>query len=80
MSEDPTKNVGQQYDTKPTLETLLEMLREMREEMRAGFASVNQRLDSLDRKIGVLSKDLIDVRADLAGMDARITGLESSRR
>ncbi len=65
--------------TKPTLDRLLEMVQGMRDEMRAGFESVNKRLDSLDRKVGILSKDLVDVRADLAGMDARITALESSR-
>jgi tetrahydromethanopterin S-methyltransferase subunit G len=66
-------------DTKPTLETILERINALGEEMRAEFAAVNRRLDALDRKIGVLSKDLVDVRADLAGMDARITALESSR-
>ena len=34
MSEDPTKDLGQKYDTQPTVKTVVQMLGEMREEMR----------------------------------------------
>ena len=66
--------------TKPTLETIPERINALGEKIDVGFEQINKRLDSLDRRIGVLSKDLVDVRAALAGMDARITTLESSPR
>ena len=44
MSEDPTHNLEQKYDTKPTLETVLT-------EMRAGFAQLNARIDGLEQQL-----------------------------
>ena len=38
MSDNPTKDIKQKYDTKPTLETALT-------EMRDGFARIERRLD-----------------------------------
>jgi hypothetical protein len=86
MSEDPTKDLGQKYDTQPTIETVVQMLHEMREEMRAGFEAVNARLDRVDarldkteRMIKILNDDVLLIRADLAGIDQRVTKLEESR-
>jgi hypothetical protein len=86
MSEDPTKDLGQKYDTQPTIETVVQMLREMREEMRAGFEAVNARFDRVDarldkteRMIKILNDDVLLIRADLAGIDQRVTKLEESR-
>jgi prefoldin subunit 5 len=86
MSEDPTKDLGQKYGTQPTIETVVQMLGEMREEMRAGFEAVNARLDRVDarldkieRKISILNDDVLSIRADLAGIDQRMTKLEESR-
>jgi septal ring factor EnvC (AmiA/AmiB activator) len=79
MSEDPTKDLGEKYDTRPMLENLLR-------EMREGFAGVNTRLDriderlaSLERKVKILNEDILQVRADIAGIDQRVTRLEESR-
>lgn len=86
MSEDPTKDLGQKYDTQPTIETVVQMLREMRGETRAGFEAMNARfdrvdarLDKIERKIGILNDDVLSIRADLAGVDQRMTKLEESR-
>ena len=86
VSEDPTKDLGQKYDTQPTIETVVQILGEMREEMRAGFEAVNARfdrvdarLDKIERKIKVLNDDVLSIRADLAGIDQRVTRLEESR-
>ncbi len=86
MSEEPTKDLDQKYDTQPTVETVVQMLREMREEMRAGFEAVNARfdrvdarLDKIERKISILNDDVLSIRADLAGIDQRVTRLEESR-
>lgn len=55
-------------------------MRGLRDEMRAGFEAVKKRLDSVERKIGILNKDVLDVRAGLAGIDSRVTDLEASRK
>ena len=65
-----------EYTTKPTLETLLERinalgdeLRAFREEARAGFRNV-------ERKIGVLSTDVLALRADVGDALERLDKLE----
>jgi uncharacterized coiled-coil DUF342 family protein len=50
-NNDPTKDIAEKYDTKPTLETLLEMMKGMRDEMRAGFAQVESRFDAVDVRL-----------------------------
>jgi hypothetical protein len=79
VSEEPTKDLGQKYDTQPTIETVVQMLREMREHMDARFDRVDARLDKIERKISILNDDVLSIRADLAGIDQRVTKLEESR-
>ena len=79
MSEDPTKDLGQKYDTQPTIETVVQMLGELREHMDARFDRVDARLDKIERKISILNDDVLSIRADLAGIDQRVTKLEESR-
>jgi polyhydroxyalkanoate synthesis regulator phasin len=55
------------------------MLRGMREETRAGFAAMERRFDDVGRKIDVMNKDVLQLRADVAGLDRRISNLEGSR-
>lgn len=52
-------SVSSEADTLPTLQTVLA-------EMREGFRSVNQRLDSLDRRVSAIEHQLeqMDIRAD----------------
>jgi tetrahydromethanopterin S-methyltransferase subunit G len=88
MSEDPTQNIEQKYDTKPTIETLLT-------EMRAGFAQVNARIDGLEQKmekrfdavefrlddlsnkVSLLNEDVLQLRSDFKMIRKRVEGLES---
>jgi hypothetical protein len=58
MSDEPT--------TRPTLDTLLEMMREVRDEVHSGFQAVNERLDRIEnrlsrveRKVGLLNQDIL---------------------
>ena len=71
MSEDPTKDIKQKYDTKTTIETVLT-------EMRDGFARIERRLDDfaewrkdfdvrLDRVESVVNQtrsEMLTLRAD----------------
>lgn len=72
MSDDPTKNIEEKYDTKPTIETVLERINALGEEMRAGFKQVNTRLDVMDgrlkkveHKISLLNEDVLELRSDM---------------
>ena len=57
MSDDPTKELGEKYETKPTLETILL-------EMRAGFQMVSERLDRVESRF-----DDFDFRLDRVASD-----------
>lgn len=88
MSDDPTKDIGEKLTTQPTIQTVLERLAEFQVAVERRFDSletnlnerfdrIESRLKSLERKLDILNKDLLDIRADLADMDERITTLES---
>lgn len=66
MSEDPTQDLTQKYDTKPTLETILS-------EMRAGFARMDGRLGSVETR-------LEDVEANLDRMISVVYGTRAEVR
>ena len=77
MSDDPTRNLEQRYDTRPILENLLS-------EMRGGFEAVNLRLDRIDArlddlsaKVKVLNEDVLQVRSDLSRIGKRVESLEA---
>ena len=72
MSEDKTQDIGTKYDTKPTIETVLEMLRDMREETRAGFASVNRRLEQIEALVDRSVSVAFEARADMRDLKAQL--------
>ncbi|HEY0079997.1 MAG TPA: hypothetical protein VGB73_15400 [Pyrinomonadaceae bacterium] len=104
MSEGPTQDISQKYDTKPTLETVLLRLDELRavverrfDEAERRFDETDRRLDSLqaevagvreemrsgfrkvERQVGILSKELLELKADHSGLEDRVEKLEESR-
>jgi archaellum component FlaC len=62
MSEDPTLKMG--ADTKPTIETLLERLNTLVEEMRKGFTSVEQKLERIEIRLDRVESMALETRAD----------------
>ncbi len=69
MSEnDPTKDIGAKYDTKPTFETILEELRSFR-------AGVEKRFDSFDTRIARF-EERIEARLDRIESEVKKTGSE----
>jgi hypothetical protein len=40
---------------------------------------MERRFDDVGRKIDVMNKDVLQLRADVAGLDRRISNLEGSR-
>ncbi|HLL73137.1 MAG TPA: hypothetical protein VK363_16985 [Pyrinomonadaceae bacterium] len=65
MSDEPTKNIEEKYDTRPTIETVLERIEELRGEMRAGFAQMDGRLKKVEHKISLLNEDVLELRSDM---------------
>ncbi len=63
MSEAPTKDIGQKYDTKPTIETLLE-------EVRTGFARVEQKHEEFDVRLDRIASDASKTRSDMLELRA----------
>jgi len=77
MSDEPTKDIGEKYTTQPTIQTVLERIDAFQSAMERRFDGVESRLTSLERKVDILNKDLLSIRADLAGMDERVRALET---
>jgi archaellum component FlaC len=71
MSDEPTKDLEEKYETKPTIETVIRMLAEFRDEMRAGFKRMDERFGGLERKL-----EDFDVRLDRVASDASKTRSE----
>ncbi|HEY0099777.1 MAG TPA: hypothetical protein VGB76_12590 [Pyrinomonadaceae bacterium] len=72
MSDEPTKNIEEKYDTRPTIETVLERLDvvahgliPLRDEMRDGFVQIDTRLKKVENKISVLNEDVLELRSDV---------------
>lgn len=57
------------YDTKPVWQEVLTFLNEMHREMQAGFRNT-------ERQIGVLSKDMVQLRADVGDAVDRLQDVE----
>ncbi|HYG79895.1 MAG TPA: hypothetical protein VD861_05880 [Pyrinomonadaceae bacterium] len=68
MSEDTTKDMSEKYDTKPTIETVLERISEMRAEMLERFKELRVELDvRFDRVESIVSgtrSEFLTLRAD----------------
>ena len=70
--------------TKPTLETLLEMMRDLRDAMSRGFGEINKRFDDVNKRFdGVNARlDAMDTRFDtlngrVSELDIRIDRMDS---
>lgn len=64
------------YDTKPTIENVLERIDALREDMLTGFREVFRRLDLIDAKIDTMNERLLTQEAKLRLHDKRISELE----
>jgi septal ring factor EnvC (AmiA/AmiB activator) len=78
MSEDPTKEMRQ-----PTLAEVLEAVNAIGVEQHSFRASIEKRLDEVtaglrkvERQIGVLSSDIVSLRADVAELYKRLEQVE----
>lgn len=76
MSDDPTKNLTEKYDTKPTLETVVQILGELRQHMDARFEAFEERigvrLDRIESEVKQTHSELLTLRADFVEFRAEV--------
>ncbi len=70
MSEDKTHDISQRYDTKPTLEVILERINAVGEETRAGFAALEKRLEDFDVRFDRMESDVAKTRSETLALRA----------
>jgi hypothetical protein len=58
--------------TQPTLETVVRMLSDLRDETRAGFASVNGRLDQIETLVDRAVSVAFEARADMRELKGQL--------
>lgn len=56
--------MSDEAQTKPTLETIVQMIGELRDEMRAGFERLDIRLDRLESEVKLARSETLALRAD----------------
>ncbi|MGB9180021.1 MAG: hypothetical protein WCB68_12310 [Pyrinomonadaceae bacterium] len=71
MSEDTTKDISSKYDTKPTLEqvlerinTVVEMLIEFRSEVNKRLEDFDVRIDRIESVVNATRSEMLTLRAD----------------
>ncbi|PYS76535.1 MAG: hypothetical protein DMF67_17365 [Acidobacteria bacterium] len=87
MSGDPTKDIGEKYSTKPTIETVLERINALDEKLSArvdGFEKrIEERITSFEERVGIrldriesevkkTHSEFYDMRADFTELRAAI--------
>lgn len=70
MSEDKTQDMAQRYDTKPTIETVLERINALGTELRDGFAHIEKRLDDFDVRLDRMESDVNKTRSEMLTLRA----------
>jgi hypothetical protein len=70
MSEDKTHDISQRYDTKPTLEVILERINAVGEETRAGFAALEKRLEDFEVRLDRIESMTNQTRAEMLTLRA----------
>jgi hypothetical protein len=74
MSEDPTQNLEQKYQTGPTIQTVLERLDEFRGSMGKRFDALENRIDRVESVALATRSELLDLRADFREFRAEVRG------
>jgi len=72
VSEDKTHDISQRYDTKPTLEVILEEVRATRAEQRDFREYVEVRLDRIESMTNQTRAEMLTLRADFREFLSRL--------
>ena len=90
MSEDPAQDIEQKYDTKPTLDTVLQYLAEFRSEVNTRIEGLQAEIigtrgemgagfRKLGHKIDALNNHILELRADMRDPVSRMDAIEVRR-
>jgi predicted nucleic acid-binding Zn-ribbon protein len=78
MSDERTQDIEEKYRTAPTIETVLERIGALGEEMRAGFAAVEKRLEDFDVRFDRMESDVSKTRSDMLTLRADFKELKGA--
>jgi hypothetical protein len=62
---DPTKDIAEKYETKPTLETILERINALDVKMDRRFDALESRLEAVETLVDRVSSVIYETRADV---------------
>jgi chromosome segregation ATPase len=57
-------------DTQPTMNTIMERIEKLSDEMRAGFARIEQRLDRIEKRLDLLERQVDKLAAAMHRLDS----------
>jgi uncharacterized coiled-coil DUF342 family protein len=72
MNEDTTKDLSKKYDTKPTIETVLERISDMRGEM---LERMNEMRSELSGEINGMRSEMNGIRGEMNGIRGEMNGM-----
>jgi chromosome segregation ATPase len=69
MSDEPTQDIGEKYQTKPTIETVLERINALGEQLNARIDTLseqlNARVDGLEKRFDAVDDRLDDMKTKM---------------
>jgi predicted nuclease with TOPRIM domain len=81
MSDEPTKDIAEKYDTKPTIETVLERINALGEQLNARVDRLEEqldiRLDRIESEVKLTHSEVYALRADFKELKSDLKVHES---
>ena len=78
MNEEPTQDMSKKYDTKPTLETVLERLDEFKAAMEKRFDGLDKRMVGFDVRFDRIESEVKLTHSELYGLRADFLELKGA--
>ncbi len=72
MSEDLTEDIGRKYQTKPTLETVLESTASFRTMVESRLDDMDVRIDRVESVVNATRSEMLTLRADFKELRAAL--------
>lgn len=76
MSDEPTKDIAEKYDTNPTIETVLERINALGTQLNARVDSLEEqldiRLDRIESEVKLTHSEVYALRADLKELKSEL--------
>ncbi|HEY0003734.1 MAG TPA: hypothetical protein VGB17_02900 [Pyrinomonadaceae bacterium] len=72
MGEDTTQDISDKYDTKPTIETVLERITALADQMQKGFERIETRMDRIESEVKIVHSEMLTLRADFRELRSQL--------